>query len=124
MAMKPNKLKSSKEPSLRAKLSAAFLEALEMDFREHGKQVIERMRESHPERYCEVAAKMISTIDQPDPNSWESAQSMQDIGRKLLQSVGTPDDAITDQAIEDAVAANDEFIAKLELIRDAQGSLQ
>jgi hypothetical protein len=84
------KANKSKEPSLRAKLSAAFLEAFEADFRVHGVEVIEKMRQTHPEKYAELAGKMISTIDQPDPNSWSSAQSMQDIGRKLLQSVGMP----------------------------------
>jgi len=45
------------------------------------------------------------------------AQSMQDIGRKLLQSVGfrEPDDT----SIKEAIAANDDFIKELERIRDA-----
>jgi hypothetical protein len=45
------------------------------------------------------------------------AKSMQDIGRKLLQSVGfeEPDDV----SIQAAIEANDAFIARLEAIRDA-----
>jgi|SRR5262245_8471634 len=45
------------------------------------------------------------------------AQSMQDIGCKLLQSVGfkEPDDV----SIQAAIEANDAFIARLEAIRDA-----
>jgi hypothetical protein len=45
------------------------------------------------------------------------AKSMQEIGRRLLQSVGmsAPDDASVQQAIE----ANDAFVARLEAIRDA-----
>jgi hypothetical protein len=45
------------------------------------------------------------------------AQSMQDIGRKLLQSVGfrEPDDL----SIQAAIEANDAFIRRLEAIRDA-----
>jgi hypothetical protein len=49
-----------------------------------------------------------------------TARSMNELGRKLLQSIGfsAPDDASTQAAIE----ANDVFIAKLEAIRDsAQG---
>jgi hypothetical protein len=45
---------------------------------------------------------------------------MQDIGRKLLQSIGfaSPDDV----SIAAAIDANDAFIARLEAIRDsAQG---
>jgi len=51
---------------------------------------------------------------------FQHANSMQDIGRKLLQSIGfaSPDDVSTAAAIE----ANDAFIARLETIRDrAQG---
>jgi hypothetical protein len=45
---------------------------------------------------------------------------MQDIGRKLLQSVGfaAPDDA----SIVAAIEANDAFVARLEAIRDAAQS--
>jgi len=48
---------------------------------------------------------------------FNTAQSFQDIGRKLLQSVGFKDpDEISIQA---AIAANDEFIKELERIRNA-----
>jgi Terminase small subunit len=50
---------------------------------------------------------------QPD---FKQAKSMQDVGRKLLQSVGfrEPDDV----SIQEAIAANDEFIKVLCKIRD------
>ena len=51
---------------------------------------------------------------------FQQANSMEDIGRKLLQSVGfdSPDDV----SIAAAIEANDSFIARLETIRDsAQG---
>jgi hypothetical protein len=46
---------------------------------------------------------------------------MQDVGRKLLQSVGfrEPDDA----SIQAAIEANDAFVAELERIRDAAQGL-
>src|SRR5262245_6452821 len=49
------------------------------------------------------------------------AKSMQDIGRKLLQSIGfeEPDDV----SIQAAIEANDAFIARLEAIRDAAQGL-
>jgi hypothetical protein len=56
----------------------------------------------------------------PKPVDFAQAKSMQDIGRKLLQSVGlaSPDDVSVKAAIE----ANDAFVARLEQIRDkAQG---
>src|SRR5215831_7378792 len=48
---------------------------------------------------------------------FSQASSMQDIGRKLLQSVGfnEPDDV----SIKEAIAANDDFIKELERIRNA-----
>src|SRR5215472_15775004 len=48
---------------------------------------------------------------------FSQASSMQDIGRKLLQSIGfkEPDDV----SIKGAIAANDEFIKELERIRNA-----
>jgi hypothetical protein len=51
---------------------------------------------------------------------FSTANSMQDIGRKLLQSVGfaSPDDA----SIQAAIEANDAFVGRLEEIRrKAQG---
>jgi len=47
---------------------------------------------------------------------FSTANSMQDIGRKLLQSVGlaSPDDV----SIQAAIEANDAFIARLQAIRD------
>jgi Terminase small subunit len=68
-------------------------------------------------------AKILNLVlDQPPSHSidFSSANSMQDIGRKLLQSVGfaSPDDL----SIQSAIEANDAFIARLEEIRrKAQG---
>ena len=62
----------------------------------------------------------IDAEQQHQVTDFRQANSMQDIGRKLLQSVGfaSPDDISITAAIE----ANDNFIAHLEAIRDsAQG---
>src|SRR5262249_40325294 len=68
-------------------------------------------------------AKLFNLIGD-DPQAakldFKQARSMQDIGRKLMQSVGLrePDD----DCIQAAIEANDAFIARLEAIRDgAQG---
>jgi hypothetical protein len=52
---------------------------------------------------------------------FNTANSMSDIGRKLLQSVGfaSPDDV----SIQAAIEANDVFIARLEAIRDRAQTL-
>jgi hypothetical protein len=67
-------------------------------------------------------AKVFHHMNDPEPNKLDfaTANSMHDMGRKLLQSVGfaSPDDV----SIQAAIEANDQFIAELEQIRDkAQG---
>jgi hypothetical protein len=69
-------------------------------------------------------AKVLNIIDVPSSSTnidFSQANSMQDIGRKLLQSVGfrEPDDA----SIRAAIEANDVFVAELERIRDAAQAL-
>jgi len=59
----------------------------------------------------------------PIKQDYATAQSMQDIGRRLLQSVGfaSPDDA----SIQKAIEVNDIFVAALEAIRDkALGTIE
>src|SRR5215472_15592903 len=71
-------------------------------------------------------AKILNLVlDQPPSTSvdFSSANSMQDIGRKLLQSIGfaSPDDA----SIQKAIEVNDIFVAALEAIRDkALGTIE
>jgi hypothetical protein len=107
----------SGEPSLRERLSQSFLEALTADFAANGPAVIEKMRSTHPERYAELAAKLILSAEPPEKKEgFASDTSMEAVGRRLLKSVGLiePDDA----AIAAAIEANEAFIAKLESIRD------
>jgi hypothetical protein len=64
-------------------------------------------------------AEIRGLLDKPMENEldFKTAKSMQDVGRKLLQSVGfrEPDDA----SIQAAIEANDAFIERLEAIRNA-----
>jgi len=53
------------EPSLRDKLSQNFLRAFEADFASYSAEVIEQLRESHPDRYAEVAVKLIASAQPP-----------------------------------------------------------
>ena len=70
-------------------------------------------------------AKILNISEQHDLRSdkidFSQASSMEDIGRKLLQSVGfkEPDGV----SIKEAIAANDEFIKELERIRNAAQGL-
>ena len=49
-----------------------------------------------------------------NPFSFKDAQSMRDIGRKLLLTVGMQDPDVS--SIEQAIEANDAFVARLEEI--------
>jgi hypothetical protein len=114
--MKPRKPKNT-EPSLRDKLSAAYLEAFQADFAANGIAVIEALRNKSPEKYAEIAARLIAATEPPAEKSGiAAANSTEEIGRRLLQQVGLPDP--TDEEVEQAIRANDVFIAQLEEIRD------
>jgi hypothetical protein len=68
-------------------------------------------------------AKVFHHMNDPEPNKLDfaTANSMHDMGRKLLQSVGfaSPDDV----SIQAAIEANDAFIERLEAIRDRAQTL-
>ena len=68
-------------------------------------------------------AKVFRHIEdkQTDQIDFQTANSMTDVGRKLLQCVGfaSPDDA----SIQAAIEANDAFIDRLKAIRDAAQGL-
>ena len=68
-------------------------------------------------------AKVFHKIEAADANQidFNQANSMQDIGRKLLQSVGfrEPDDA----SIQEAIEANDQFISQLQAIHQRAQAL-
>ena len=58
-------------------------------------------------------------LEQGDKNavqSFKTANSMHDIGERLLRSVGLSQPS--EQAIAEAIQANDAFVARLEAIRD------
>jgi len=114
MARKPK----TAEPSLRDKLSAHFLEAFEADFAAHGADVIEALRNKSPDKYADIAARLIAATEPPS-DGFESAQTMQEIGLRLLKSVGCPEGVATDDMIARAVELNDQFVADLTQV--AQG---
>jgi hypothetical protein len=68
-------------------------------------------------------AKVFHHMNDPEPNQidFQSANSMREIGERLLQSVGfaSPDE----DSIQAAIEANDAFIERLEAIRDRAQTL-
>jgi len=110
--MKPRKPKPT-EPSLRDRLSAKFMTDFEADYQEHGTNVIQQLREKHPDKYAALAADLIRQAEPPS-GVFDKAKSMDDIGRGLLAQVGLTDPSETQ--IQMAIAANDRFVAELEQI--------
>jgi hypothetical protein len=101
--------------SLRDKLSADYLKIFQEDFAAHGAKVIAELRQRSPEKYSEIASRLIAATEPDSPMDFSKCHTIQDIGRKLLQSVGCNEP--TDDQIAEAVEANDVFIARLEAIR-------
>jgi hypothetical protein len=107
----------SAEPSLRDKLSENVLRAIEADFAENGVAAVELLRQKSPDRYCELAARLIAATE-PKPDGFEQCNSLQEIGVKLLKSVGLSEVEMNEDMIAQALEANNAFIAQLEAIRD------
>jgi hypothetical protein len=89
------------------------------DFKTHSADTLKKVREKNPEKYLELATKLAALVAtlKPEPDGFHTAKSKEDIGMKLLQSIGfaEPDEV----SIQSAVEANNAFIAQLEAIRDA-----
>jgi hypothetical protein len=104
----------------RLRLSAAFLESLEKDFQAHRDEVIAALRKESPKAYAELLGRLVMTADPPEGGGFKDCQSMEDIGRRLLKSVGLPEP--DEAAIQAAIEANDAFVARLQAIAQASGA--
>jgi hypothetical protein len=103
------------EPSLLQKLNEPLRDFV-ADFKLHGKSALEQVRERSPEKYLELSTKLLPLVAalNPGADDFSDCQNMQDVGVKLLRSVGfsEPDDA----SIQAAIALNDKFIDDLQAI--------
>jgi hypothetical protein len=106
----------SDEPSSRDKLSHSFVNALEKDWAEHGSVVIEAIRRESPTKYGELIARLVPMDLSPPASPYARAKSVRDMGRVLLQQVGLDEWFITDGLIDQALAAEEKFIAELQSI--------
>src|SRR5262252_4305282 len=72
---------------------------------------IKQLRQKSPEKYAEIAAKLIAAIE-PRGEGFDSCRSKEELGRALLESVGAnePDD----DSIQQAIQLNDKFIDNLQ----------
>jgi hypothetical protein len=91
------------------------------DFKLHGKSALEQVRLESPSKYLELAAKLAGLVAmiKPESDGISKARNVQEIAVALLKSVGLEDESeLTPDLIAAAVKANDDFIARLEAIRD------
>jgi DUF438 domain-containing protein len=109
--MKRAAKKPGEQPNLIDKLGDAFVKAFEADFQTHGVSVIEQLREKFPERYAELAVKIIAAAEQPAvPGDYSRCKSVEDIGRLLLQQVNVPEEVMDEEMVARAIEANEAFI--------------
>ncbi len=99
-------------------LSAPLKEFVE-DFGRHGKAVLERVRERSPEKYLELSCKLASLVAtlKPKGDEMDAARNPDELAVALLREIEMPEDAIDEDAILAATAANDEFCQRLEAIK-------
>jgi len=120
------KLKKPKptEPSVRDKLSAAFLKAFQADFQNFGIEAIEKLREENPAKYAEIASRLIAVVE-PPIEGFEGCRTPRDLGIALLKSVHINEYEITEDMIAEAIRCNDAFIDQLQAIKAAaEGAMQ
>jgi hypothetical protein len=123
--MKARKAKPT-EPALIDELNKPLRDIVN-DIKAHGLDALQTVREKSPEKYLELATKLLPLVAALNPGVSElaEARSMEDIGVQLLRSVGLTDDQMDGELIAQAIAANDRFVAALEEIRDkSQGMIQ
>jgi len=120
------KSKVSTEPTLLEQLSAPLRDFVN-DFREHGKSVLQKVREDNPERYLDLCTKLLPLVAalNPGADGFADCNDKRSLGVALLKSVGASELDLDDGQITDALNAQDEFIAQLQRIRaHAEGQIQ
>lgn|SRR5262249_3865594 len=123
MARRPQK---PDEPSLLDQLSAPLRDFVK-DFKVHGKDVLEKVRERSPEKYLELSAKLASLVAtlRPEPDGLAKARTKEEMAIQLLKSVGVEDEAaMTEDMIAAILQANDAFVTRVEEIAQAAGVYQ
>jgi hypothetical protein len=111
------KTKTTAEPSLRDKLTSAFVEALERDWTEHGASVIAAVREQAPAKYAELIVRLVPLESSlVAPGDFSQCQDMEEIGHRLLLQIGVDENGMTPDMVDAACRANETFITELQRI--------
>lgn len=123
--MKPPR-KTKPEPSLLEQLSAPLRDFVN-DFKTHGADVLQKVREDNPEKYLELSTKLLPLVAALNPgmDDFSDCNGMRSIGIKLLKSVGCDEFEMTEAMIQEALQHNNQFIERLQAIRArAEGAIQ
>jgi hypothetical protein len=110
-------------PSLRDKLGENFLRAIQSDFEANGAAVIEQLRLKSPEKYTEIAARLIAATEPPASNR-PVPNSTWEIGKDLLMQIGVSEYDLSDEMIERAVTANSRLLDEVESIAAMKASFE
>jgi hypothetical protein len=124
--MRTKKPSKASEPTLIEQLGKPLRDFVE-DFKAHGADVLQKVREDNPEKYLELSTKLLPLVAalNPGTSDFNDCNSKHDIGIKLLRTVGLAEIDMDESMIEEAIAANDAFIERLQQIRaEAEGQLQ
>jgi len=115
--MKPPR-KTKPEPSLLEQLSAPLRDFVN-DFKTHGADVLQKVREDNPEKYLELSTKLLPLVAALNPgmDDFSDCNDMRSIGIKLLKSVGCDEFEMTEAMIQEALQHNNQFIERLQAIR-------
>lgn len=111
------------EESLLSQLSVPLRDFVK-DFKAHGAEALQQVRERNPEKYLELSAKLAGLVAtlKPEAHPLATARDRQELAAELLKTVGLVEDQMTPAMIEQAMAANYELVNRLEAIRDAARS--
>lgn len=104
------------ELSAAARLASDFTKAVEEQWRSHGPQVLEAMRRESPTKFAELVARLVPQNVSVPTSPYATATSTRAIGRLLLQEQGIEEYFITESMVDDAIAAQEQFIHTLQLI--------
>lgn len=120
------KPKAAAEPSLLEQLSGPLRDFV-ADFKTHGAEVLQKVRQDNPEKYLELSTKLLPLVAalNPGADDYSDCKNMNQIGIKLLKSIGCAEIDMTESMIAEALVANDAFIDRLQQIRaEAEGAIQ
>jgi hypothetical protein len=110
----PNKSNvKSDRVDLRQKLTADFVAALQADWGEHGKEIIEALRTRAPTKYAEILSPFMTPEPVPAPGGFGQCPTMEDpppalIAGRCYRHGHNP------SMIEQAIAAHDALIDQLQ----------